>query len=85
MCEYKGVEIVEVYVMIDYIYMFVKILLKLVVLLFMGYLKGKSSLMIFDEYVNFKYNYGFRYFWLEGYYVLIVGLNKIVIVNYIKN
>ena len=85
LCEYKGVEIVEAHAMIDHIHMIVKIPPKLAVSSFMGYLKGKSSLMIFDEYANLKYNYGSRHFWSEGYYVSTVGLNKTVIVSYIKN
>ncbi len=52
---------------------------------FMGYLKGKSSLMIFDRHANLKYKYGSRHFWLRGYYVDTVGRNKKVIAEYIKN
>ena len=85
LCEYKGVEIVEAHAMPDHIHMLVKIPPKMAVSSFMGYLKGKSSLMIFDEHANLKYNYGSRHFWSEGYYVSTVGLNKKTIVNYIKN
>ena len=52
---------------------------------FMGYLKGKSSLMIFDRHANLKYKYGSRHFWCRGYYVDTVGRNKKVIAEYIKN
>ena len=52
---------------------------------FMGYLKGKTSLMIFDEHANPEYNYGSRHFWSEGYYVSTVGLNKTTVQNYIRN
>ena len=69
----------------DHIHMHVKIPPKMSVSSFMGYLKGKSSLMIFDEHANLKYNYGRRHFWSEGYYVSTVGLNKKTVANYIKN
>ena len=52
---------------------------------FMGYLKGKSSLMIFDRHANLKYKYGNRHFWCRGYYVDTVGRNKRAIEEYIKN
>ena len=57
---------------------------KLIVSSFMGYLKGKSSLMIFDRHANLKYKYGNRHFWCKGYYVSTVGRNKKVIEEYIK-
>ena len=85
LCEYKGVEIVEAHAMADHIHMLVKIPPKISVSSFMGYLKGKSSLMIFDEHANLKYNYGNRHFWSEGYYVSTVGLNKKTVENYIRN
>ena len=85
LCSYKGVEIVEAHAMSDHIHMLVKIPPKLSVSSFMGYLKGKSSLMIFEEHANLKYNYGSRHFWAEGYYVSTVGLNKKTVQNYIKN
>ena len=78
-------EIVEAHAMCDHIHMLVKIPPKLSVSSFMGYLKGKSSLMIFDEHANLKYNYGSRHFWSEGYYVSTVGLNKKTVQNYIRN
>ena len=52
---------------------------------FMGYLKGKSTLMIFDRHANLKYKYGNRHFWCRGYYVDTVGRNEKVIEEYIKN
>ena len=85
LCAYKGVEIVEAHAMPDHIHMLVKIPPKISVSSFMGYLKGKSSLVIFDEHANLKYNYGSRHFWSEGYYVSTVGLNKKTIQNYIRN
>ena len=85
LCLYKGVETLEAHAMPDHIHMLVKIPPKISVSSFMGYLKGKSSLVIFDEHANLKYNYGSRHFWSEGYYVSTVGLNKKTIQNYIKN
>ena len=82
---YKGVDIIEAHAMPDHIHMLVRIPPKLSVSSFMGYLKGKTSLMIFDEHANLKYNYGARRFWSEGYYVSTVGLNKKTVQNYIKN
>ena len=85
LCSYKDVEIIAGAVCLDHVHLSVAIPPKLSVSSFMGYLKGKSSLMIFDEHANLKYNYGSRHFWSEGYYVSTVGLNKKTIVNYIKN
>lgn len=76
LCEYKGVEIIEANACIDYIHMLVKIPPKLSVSQFMGYLKGKSALMILENHANLKYKYGQRTFWARGYYVSTVGLNK---------
>ena len=84
LCEYKGVEIIEANACSDHIHMLVKIPPKISVSSFMGYLKGKSALMIFDEHANLKYNYGNRHFWSEGYYVSTVGLNKNTIKKYIQ-
>ena len=85
LCEFKGVEIIEANACIDHIHMLVSIPPKLSVSQFMGYLKGKSSLMIFDRHANLKYKYGNRQFWCKGYYVDTVGRNKKVIEEYIKN
>ena len=85
LCEYKGVEIVEAHAMSDHIHMLVKIPPKIAVSSFMGYLKGKSSLIIFENHANLKYKYGNRNFWAEGYFVSTVGLNKKVVENYIRN
>ena len=65
--------------------MLVSIPPKMSVSSFMGYLKGKSALMIFDRFANLKYKYGNRHFWCRGYFVDTVGRNKKVIENYIKN
>ena len=84
LCEYKGVEIVEANACSDHIHMLLKIPPKVSISSFMGYLKGKSALMIFDEHANLKYNYGNRHFWSEGYYVSTVRLNKATIKKYIR-
>jgi putative transposase len=85
LCERKGVEILEAEACPDHIHMLVSIPPKLSVSEFMGYLKGKSSLMIFDQFANMKYRYGNRQFWCRGYYVDTVGRNKKVIEEYIRN
>lgn len=85
LCEQKGVEIIEAELCSDHIHMLVAIPPKLSVAAFVGYLKGKSSLMIFDKYANLKYKYGNRHFWCRGYYVDTVGRNKKAIAEYIRN
>lgn len=85
LCERKGVEIIEATACPDHIHMLVSIPPKLSVSAFVGYLKGKSSLMIFDRHANLKYKYGNRKFWCRGYYVDTVGRNRKVIQEYIKN
>ena len=85
LCEHKKVEIHEASACKDHIHMLVSIPPKLSVSSFMGYLKGKSSLMIFDRHANLKYKYGNRHFWCRGYYVDTVGRNKKVIEEYIRN
>lgn len=85
LCERKGVEIIEANACPDHIHMLVSIPPKLSVSQFMGYLKGKSSLMIFDRHANLKYKYGNRQFWCTGYYVDTVGRNKKVIAAYIRS
>jgi putative transposase len=85
LCEQKGVEIIEATACTDHIHMLVSIPPNISVAQFMGYLKGKSSLMIFDRHANLKYRYGNRNFWCRGYYVDTVGRNKKAIEEYIKN
>lgn len=85
LCEQKGVEILEAQACPDHIHMLVSIPPSISVAQFMGYLKGKSSLMIFDRHANLKYKYGNRHFWCRGYYVDTVGRNKRAIEEYIKN
>lgn len=84
LCKYKEVEIIEGHLMSDHVHMLVSIPPKTSVSSFMGYLKGKSALMIFDKYANLKYKFGNRHFWAEGYYVSTVGLNEETIKKYIR-
>ena len=85
LCEQKGVEIVEAQACKDHIHMLVCIPPSLSVAQFMGFLKGKSTLLIFDRHANLKYKYGNRHFWCRGYYVDTVGRNQKIIEEYIKN
>ena len=85
LCEYKGIEILEAKACKDHIHMLVSIPPQYSVAQIMGYLKGKSSLMIFEKYANLKYKYGNRHFWCRGYYVSTVGANKKAIQEYIRN
>ena len=85
LCEYKGIEILEAEACKDHIHMLVSIPPKYSVSQIMGYLKGKSSLMIFEKYANLKYKYGNRHFWCRGYYVDTVGRTKKAIEKYIRN
>ena len=85
LCYQKGVEIIEAELCPDHIHMLVSIPPKYSVASFVGYLKGKSSLMIFDRHANLKYKYGNRHFWCRGYYVDTVGRNKKAIEEYIRN
>ena len=85
LCEQKGVEIIEAELCPDHVHMLISIPPKYIVSQIMGYLKGKSSLMIFDRHANLKYKYGNRHFWARGYYVDTVGRNKKQIQEYIKH
>ena len=84
LCEYKGIEILEAEACPDHIHMLISIPPKYSVAQVMGYLKGKSSLMIFDRHANLKYKYGNRHFWARGYYVDTVGRNKKQVQEYIR-
>lgn len=81
LCAYKDVEIIEAHAMLDHIHMLVKIPPKISVSNFMGYLKGKSSLMIFE----IKYKFGNKVFWTKGYYVSTVGLDTKKVQEYIRD
>ena len=85
LCEQKKVNIIEAEACPDHIHMLVEIPPNISVAQFMGYLKGKRSLMIFDRHANLKYKYGNRHFWCRGYYVDTVGKNKKAIEEYIRN
>ena len=85
LCAQRGVEIIEAELCPDHIHMLVSIPPNLSVAAFVGYLKGKSALMIFDRHANLKYKYGNRHFWCRGYYVDTVGRNKKAIEEYIRN
>ena len=85
LCQQKGVEILEAEACKDHIHMLISIPPKYSVSQIMGYLKGKSSLMIFDRHANLKYKYGNRHFWARGYYVDTVGRNKKQVSEYIRN
>ena len=85
LCEQKEVEIIEAELCTDHVHMLVSIPPKKSVSQFVGYLKGKSSLMIFDRHANLKYKYGNRHFWSRGYYVDTVGKNEKKIAEYIQN
>ena len=84
LCNRKGVEIIEAEACPDHIHMLVRIPPKYSVSEIMGYLMGKSSLIIFDRHVNLKYKYGNRHFWCRGYYVDTVGKNEKKIQEYIQ-
>ena len=85
LCEQKNVVIIEAEACIDHIHMLVSIPPHISISQFMGYLKGKSTLMIFDRHAHLKYKYGSRSFWCRGYYVDTVGRNKKAIAEYIRN
>ena len=85
LCKYKGVEIIEGHMMPDHVHLLVSIPPRISVSSFMGYLKGKGALMMFDRHANLKYKYGNRHFWAEGYYVSTVGLNEATIKKYIQD
>lgn len=85
LCERKGVNIISAECCPDHIHMLVEIPPHMSVSSFMGYLKSKSSLMIFDRHANLKYKYGNRHFWCRGYYVDTVGKNEKAIREYIDN
>ena len=84
LCEQKNVQIIEAEACPDHIHMLVSIPPHISIAQFMGYLKGKSTLMIFDRHANLKYKYGSRSFWCRGYYVDTVGQNKKAIAKYIR-
>ena len=84
LCKYKGVEILEGHLMPDHVHLVLSIPPKLSVSAFMGYLKGKNALMMFERHANLKYKFGNRKFWTEGYYVSTVGLNEATVRKYVR-
>lgn len=85
LCEMKEIEIIEAELCPDHVHMLVSIPPKYSVAQVVGYLKGKSALMIFDRYTNLKYKYGNRHFWCRGYFVDTVGRNRTAVAEYIRN
>ena len=85
LCAYKEIEILEAEARKDHVHMLLSIPPKYSISQVMGYLEGKSSLMIYEKYANLKYKYGNRHFWCHGYYVSTVGRNKNAIETYIRN
>ena len=85
LCEQKDIEIIEAEACPDHIHMLISFSPKYSISYVMRYLKGKSSLMIFDRHANLKYKYGNRHFWCRGYYVDTVGKNTAAIKAYIQN
>ena len=84
LCKWKGVTIIEGHLMSDHIHLLVSIPPKYAVSSFMGYLKGMSSMMIFERHANLKYKFGNKHFWATGYYVSTVGLNSATVEKYIR-
>ena len=84
LCERKGVELIEGECCSDHVHILVRIPPSISVSSFVGYLKGKSTLMIFERHANLKYKYGNRHFWCRGYYVDTVGKNAKKIQEYIQ-
>lgn len=84
LCKWKGVTIIEGHLMSDHIHLLVSIPPKYAVSSFMGYLKGKSSMMFFERHAKLKYKFGNKHFWATGYYVSTVGLNSATVEKYIR-
>jgi putative transposase len=84
LCKYKEIEIIEGHAMPDHIHLLISIPPKYSVAQIMGYVKGKSAMMIFDRHANLKYKFGNRHFWATGYYVSTVGFNEATVAKYIR-
>lgn len=85
LCDRKGIEIIEAELCLDHVHMLITIPPKMSVSGAVGYLKGKSTLLIFERHADMKYKYGQRQFWCRGYYVDTVGKNTKAIQEYIAN
>ncbi len=84
LCKYKGIDIIEGHAMPDHVHLLITIPPKYSVAQIMGYLKGKSAMMIFDRHTTLKYKFGNRHFWATGYYVSTVGFNEATVAKYIR-
>ena len=84
-CKIEGVTILKAATLPDHVHMYVSIPPKMSISSFVGYLKGKSTLIIFERHANLKYKYGNRTFWCRGFYVSTVGNNKAAVYNYVAN
>ena len=85
LCDRKGIEIIEAEVCPDHVHMLISVPPKMSIAGVMGYIKGKSTLLIFERHADMKYKYGQRQFWCRGYYVDTVGKNAKTIKEYIAN
>ncbi|SHK52392.1 IS200/IS605 family transposase [Fibrobacter sp. UWB12] len=85
LCKWKGVTIIEGHLMSDHVHLLLSIPPKYAVSNIMGYLKGRSSMMIFERHANLKYKFGNKHFWATGYYVSTVGLNSATVEKYIRD
>lgn len=84
LCKWKGIKIIEGHMMSDHVHLLLSISPKYSISSVMGYLKGKSVMMIFERHANLRYKYGRRNFWSTGYYVSTVGINKLTVAKYIR-
>ena len=84
LCKWKGIKIIEGHMMSDHVYLLLSIPPKYSISSVMGYLKGKSAMMIFERHANLRYKYGRRNFWSTGYYVSTVGINELTVAKYIR-
>ena len=84
LCKWKGIKIIEGHMMSDHVYLLLSIPPKYSISSVMGYLKGKSAIMIFERHANLRYKYGRRNFWSTGYYVSTVGINELTVAKYIR-
>ena len=84
LCKWKGIKIIEGHMMPDHVHLLLSIPPKHSISEIMGYLKGKSAMMIFNKHANLKYKFGNKHFWSTGYYVSTVGLNEATIAKYIR-
>ena len=85
LCKWKGVTIIEGHLMSDHVHLLLSIPPKYAVSSIMGYLKGRSSMMIFERHANLKYKFGNKHFWATGYYVSTVGLNSATVEKYTRD